>query len=110
MTEAHNAARGEVLVRLGGVDRVLRPSFEALAETEAMAGCGIVALARRFLDDSYSLRDVVAVLLPALKAGGGGEAAVGELVIESGLLRVAPACAALLAAALAPGEGVPSPL
>lgn len=106
-----SSARGEVRVALAGRDFVLRPSFAALSETETMAGCGLVALARRFIDGSYGLRDVVAVLLPALKAGGDVPSGdVGDLVLERGLLSVAPACAALLAAALGPGEAVANPL
>lgn len=111
MTMIANSHRGEVGVTLGGRRFVLRPSFAALAETEAMAGCGLVALARRFLDDSYGLRDVVAVLVPALKAAGAADGeGVGDLVIDGGLLSVAPACAALLAAALHPLPEVPNPL
>lgn len=113
MTMTANSHRGEVGVTLGGRRFVLRPSFAALAETEAMAGCGLVALARRFLDDSYGLRDVVAVLVPALKAAGAADGegeGVGDLVIDGGLLSVAPACAALLAAALHPLPEAPNPL
>jgi len=111
MTETPNRARGEVCLRLAGRDFRLRPTFAALAETETMAGCGLVVLARRFLDGSYGIRDVVAVLLPALKAGGAVmEGEVGDLVLDSGLLAVAPACAALLAAALGPGEATANPL
>ncbi|MCF4166473.1 gene transfer agent family protein [Zavarzinia compransoris] len=106
-----STARGEVRVHLAGRDFLLRPSFAALAETETMAGCGLVPLARRFVDGGYGLRDVVAVLLPALKAGGTVPAGdVGDLVLDRGLLAVAPACAALLAAALGPGEAAANPL
>lgn len=110
MSDTANPHRGEVPLALGGQVYRLRPSFTALAETEVMAGCGLVPLARRFLDGSYGLRDVVAVLVPALKAAGHDEAAVGQMVIDAGLLKAAPACAALLAAALAPGREAPNPL
>ncbi|PWR22753.1 gene transfer agent family protein [Zavarzinia aquatilis] len=110
MSDFANPHRGEVSVTLGGQVYRLRPSFAALAETEVMAGCGLVPLARRFLDGSYGLRDVVAVLVPALKAAGQGGESVGQLVIDTGFLTVAPACAALLAAALAPDREVPNPL
>lgn len=106
-----NPLRGEIALRLGGQDFILRPSFAALAESEALAGCGLVALARRFLDGSYRLNDVVAVLVPALKAAQGVPVPdVGALVLDRGLLAVAPVCAALLAAALAPEGEIPNPL
>lgn len=110
MSDFSNPHRGEVSVTLGGQAYRLRPSFGALAETEAMAGCGLVPLARRFLDGDYGLRDVVAVLVPALKAAGHGGDSVGQMVLDAGLLSAAPACAALLAAALAPDREVPNPL
>lgn len=107
---AVNPLRGEVSLRLGGQVFCLRPSFDALARTEALAGCGLVSLARRFLEGTYSLGDVVAVLVPALEAAGTAPGKVGDLVLERGLLSVAPVCAALLAAALAPEGRAPNPL
>ncbi|PWR19150.1 gene transfer agent family protein [Zavarzinia compransoris] len=109
MEPAANPARGEVVLRLGGRAFVLRPTFAALAETEEMAGCPLLALARRFLDGTYGVRDVVAVLLPALRRAG-GPAGIDDLPIGGGLLSLAPVCARLLTAALRPAGDLPNPL
>jgi len=94
---------------LGGRDFILRPSFAALAETEERAGCGLLPLARRFLDGSYGLCDVVAVLVPALRQAG-APTGIEEIMLERGLLGLAPVCARLLALALSPQGELPNPL
>lgn len=109
MTLVPAAPPGAVSLHLGGREFLLRPSFAALAETEARAGCGIVPLARRFLDGNFGLGDVVAVLVPALRLAG-GPADIDSVVIDRGVLSLAPVCARLLALALRPGEDCPNPL
>lgn len=101
----------QVPLVLGGRRFLLQPRFAALAETERRTGLGLVALARRFAEGRYGLGDAVALLHPALADEAGlDEAAFGALVVDAGLVAVAPACAGLLALALAPREGLPNPL
>jgi hypothetical protein len=103
-----NEQRGETTITLGGETYTLRPTFEALAEMEQKAGCGIIVLMRRFLKDhqggtfDFSTRDVTAVLSSAIKAGGTQVPAnLGAMIREAGLIFVANAVANFLANALA---------
>lgn len=96
-----NIQRGEVSVTLGGRDYVLRPTFAALAEIESLAGRGLVALAQRFLDRQFGLNDVLAVLGPAIKAGGAKPPEkLGDAVAAAGVLNLAGPIARFLALAL----------
>lgn len=101
----------QVALELAGRRFLLRPSFAALAETERRTGLGLVALARRFAEGRYGLGDAVALLHPAIGPEAAlAEAQFGALVLEAGLVAVAPACAALLTLALCPREALPNPL
>jgi hypothetical protein len=81
-----NKERGEIAVSLGGKDYRLRPTFQALAEIENRSGIGLVALARRFLAQDFGLNDVIAVLEPAIEAGGVKPPAdLGALVVMQGI-------------------------
>jgi Phage tail tube protein, GTA-gp10 len=96
-----NIQRGEVTVTLGGRDYVLRPTFAALAEIESLAGRGLVPLAQRFLDRQFGLADVLAVLGPAIKAGGSKPPEnLGDAVVAAGVLNLAGPIARFLAHAL----------
>jgi hypothetical protein len=63
-----NPHRGEVAVRIGARDLVLRPTFEAMAEIEATLGQGLVPLTRRVVQRDFGARDVAAVLLAGANA------------------------------------------
>ena len=106
LKEMVNPLRGEIALNFAGRDFVLRPSFNSLALTENMAECGLMVLTRRFADGSFGIKDVVAVLTPPLAAIDKSFTAeiVGKSVVAEGLINVAPACIALLAAALGGGS------
>lgn len=72
-----NGARGEVVVRLGGVDRRLCLTLGALAEIETgLEADGLAAAAERM--KALSARDLMVVLAALLRGGGEpGEAAAG---------------------------------
>lgn len=106
-----NPHRGEIeiaLVTPDGDERkfVMRPSFQALAEIESMAGVGIVPLARRFMARQWSITDATAVITAGLKAAG--EPAkyekVGEMVFRTGLSNIAKPINDFLEASLSGGE------
>jgi hypothetical protein len=81
-----NRERGEVAIVLGGTEYCLRPTFQALAEIEARAGVGLVPLARRFLEREFGLKEVLAVLGPAIEAGGAKPPAdLGDCVVRAGI-------------------------
>ena len=96
-----NSQRGEVAVTLAGTSYILRPTFAALAEIESLAGRGLVALAQRFLERQFGLADVLAVLAPAIKAGGAKPPdRLGDAVVAAGVLNLAGPIARFLAHAL----------
>jgi hypothetical protein len=96
-----NRERGEVAVSLGGKDYCLRPTFQALAEIEHRAGMGLVALAKRFLEREFGLNDVIAVLEPAIEAGGQTPPKeLGKLAAEQGIMRLGLPIAQFLVQAL----------
>ena len=103
-----NRERGEIAVTLAGGEYVLRPTFAALAEIESRAGMGLVPLAQRFLDRQFGLNDVLAVLAPAIKAGGARPPEkLGDAVVAAGVLNLAGPIARFLAHALG-GDAVAS--
>ena len=86
---------------IAGAEFTLTPSFAALAEIEQRAGMGLVALAQRFAEGRFGLADVMAVLVPAIKAGGSAvPERLGDGVVQTGIAPVAVAIARFLARAL----------
>ncbi len=64
-----NGARGEVVVRLGGVERRLCLTLGALAEIETGLGVqGLAGVAERMR--ALSARDLIVVLAALLRGGG----------------------------------------
>jgi len=98
---AQNKHRGDAVVTLGGIEYTLRPSFAALVEMESRAGIGILPLAIRFGRQEFGLSDVIAVLAPAIKAGGQEVPKnLGEMMLAGGVTNMAMVCARLLGEAL----------
>ena len=72
----HNPERGEVTVRLGGEDHVLRPTFQALCEIEAATGEKLVPLVQAFAAGRYGARDLAIVVTAGLRGAGERDAKV----------------------------------
>jgi hypothetical protein len=71
---------------------------------------GVVALAQRFAEGRFDLADVMAVLVPAIKAGGSDVPDnLGDGIVRSGIAPVAVAIARLLARALTGEAAVDTP-
>jgi len=102
-----NRLRGEVAIRLGGRDYVLRPTFQALCEIETRTGQGIVALARRTAAGDVGVTETAAIVTAGLRAAGEPAAfdTVGRLILETGLAACVPAVTAFLTAALGGDAG-----
>ena len=84
-----NGARGEVVARLGGVERRLCLTLGALAELETAFGAdGVEAFATRLARPSA--RDLMLVL-QALLRGGGAEADVAGVDFREAAAAVAAA-------------------
>lgn len=88
-------------IDLGGQSYQLRPTFKALLTLEERSGLGLITLARRFADGSFTLADAVEVLRAG--AEGAGEVLppnIGELVVTHGLAGLAAPLAQFLHLAL----------
>jgi hypothetical protein len=96
-----NSRRGEVALTLGGQRYTLCLTLGALAELEHAFGVeDLSALAGRFGSGRLTSRDLLTILVAALRGGGHalGEAEVAALPLSEGLAPVAQAVADLLLA------------
>lgn len=87
---------------IDGQRHVARLTLGALAELEdALDQSSLVALVERFESNSFSSRDVLRLLVVALRAGGMDvtETSLGNATIEGGPMGAARAAAELLARA-----------
>lgn len=95
--ERANPLRGEAVLRIGGTDRVLRPTFAALVTAEDELG-PLPALVERAGAGQLRLTEIAALFWHCLPDRGAvSREAVGEAVLAHGLA----ACAAPLRAVLA---------
>lgn len=79
-----------MMIRLGGRDYRLQPTYKALLALEEQSGTGLLTLAKRFADGSFTLADALAVLRCGLE--GAGEVVpvnLGELLVAAGLAGLA---------------------
>lgn len=96
-----NPHRGEIGVRIGGEERVMRLTLGALAELEARLDAGgLTALAERFEAGAFRANDLIALLTAGLRGGGAkvSEADVSGMDFEGGAVGAAKAATRLLAA------------
>lgn len=96
-----NKYRGEVSIKLGEREYVLRPTFEALVEIEERLGSGLVLIARRFANREFGIRDVACIIAAGIKgAGGKVPENIGELIAKAGILPYAETIVLFLTGAL----------
>ena len=67
---AANATRGEVSLELGGVEYVLRPSYEAISAFEAQTNRSLIDLARAAGDGQLKLGEAAVIVTECIKAHG----------------------------------------
>ena len=86
-----NRHRGEASLVVGGETLVLRPSFAALVAAEEELG-PLFALVEQASEGRLSLMQVAALFdhLSAERPAGITRGAIGEAVVEQGLVAVAP--------------------
>ena len=99
-----NPWAGEVAVTLDGRRHLCKLTLGALAELEAELATGtLVELVARFEGQSFSVRDVLALLVAGLRGGGwqGTAADLRTAEIAGGPVEVARVAAELLARAFA---------
>jgi len=89
------------MITLEGKTYTLRPSFAALLQLEQRTGTGLITLARKFADGSFTLAEAEAVLRAGIEgAGQSAPAELGLLLVQTGLAGVAQPLAAFLHLAL----------
>ncbi len=65
-----NKERGEVAIKLGGQNFILRPTPEAVVAIETRVGRGLVSLGQRLARDEATLEELTAVVFEGLRAAG----------------------------------------
>lgn len=88
-----NKYKGEVVIKIGEQEFVLKPSYEAIATIEETTGKSLPALMDMFSTDGGAyLKDVVAVIWGGVVGSMGDKAPslseIGELVVEHGIMQL----------------------
>jgi hypothetical protein len=93
-----NQYKGEIKGSLGDKERTFRLTFESIVSIENRTGKSILDITNSFGNNNYSMRDVVIIMHEALKGAGGTftQPAVGDMVMKTGLMKVAILCSEVL--------------
>ena len=93
-----NQYKGEITGKLGDKERTFRLTFEGIVNIENRTGKSILEITNNMAQNKYSLQDVVIVMHEALQGAGGKfiQSAVGDMVLQSGLLKIAILCSEVL--------------
>ena len=93
-----NQYKGEIKGKLGDKERTFRLTFESIVNIENRSGKSILDITNNMGQNNYSLKDVVIVMHEALQGAGGKfiQSAVGDMVMKTGLIKVAVLCSEIL--------------
>ena len=93
-----NQYKGEITGKLGDKERTFRLTFDSIVNIESRTGKSILDITNSLGLNNYSLKDVVIVMHEALQGAGGKftQPAVGDMVMKTGLMKVAVLCAQIL--------------
>jgi len=93
-----NQYKGEVKGKLGDKERTFRLTFDSIVNIENRTGKSILEITNNMAQNKYSLQDVVIVVHEGLQGAGGKfiQSAVGDMVIQTGLLKIAILCSEVL--------------
>jgi hypothetical protein len=93
-----NQYKGEVKGKLGDKERTFRLTFDSIVNIENRTGKSILEITNNMAQNKYSLQDVVIVMHEGLQGAGGKfiQSAVGDMVIQTGLLKIAILCSEVL--------------
>ena len=93
-----NQYKGEITGKLGDKERTFRLTFDSIVNIESRTGKSILDITNSLGLNNYSLKDVVIVMHEALQGAGGKftQPAVGDMVMQTGLMKVAVLCAQIL--------------
>ena len=93
-----NQYKGEITGKLGDKERIFRLTFEGIVNIESRTGKSILDITNSMGKNNYSLKDIVIVMHEALQGAGGKfiQSAVGDMVMKTGLIKVAVLCSQIL--------------
>tara|TARA_B100001094_G_C17964451_1_gene687148 strand:- start:365 stop:742 length:378 start_codon:yes stop_codon:yes gene_type:complete len=93
-----NQYKGEITGKLGDKERTFRLTFDSIVNIESRTGKSILDITNSLGLNNYSMKDVVIVMHEALTGAGGKftQSSVGDMVIKTGLMKVAVLCAQIL--------------
>jgi len=93
-----NQYKGEIKGKLGDSERTFRLTFESIVNIETRTGISILDITNSMGNNNYSMKNVVVVMHEALKGAGGKftQPAVGDMVMKTGLMKVAILCSEIL--------------
>lgn len=93
-----NQYKGEIKGKLGDKERTFRLTFDSIVNIENRTGKSILEITNSMAQNKYSLQDVVIVMHEALQGAGGkfAQSAVGDMVLQSGLLKIGILCSEVL--------------
>jgi len=93
-----NQYKGEIKGKLGDSERTFRLTFESIVNIETRTGKSILDITNSMGNNNYSMKDVVVVMHEALKGAGGKftQPAVGDMVMQNGLMKIAVLCSEIL--------------
>ena len=93
-----NQYKGEITGKLGDKERTFRLTFESIVNIESRTGKSILDITNNMGQNNYSLKDVVIVMHEALAGAGGKftQASVGDMVMKTGLIKIAVLCSQIL--------------
>ena len=93
-----NQYKGEIKGKLGDKERTFRLTFESIVNIENRTNKSIMDITNEIALQKYSLKDIVIIFNEALAGAGGKftQASVGDMVMQTGLLKAAVLCSEVL--------------
>ena len=102
-----NPLKGEIKLSLNKKEYKARLTIDALMQIEDALGQGIIKVAQRMGEGDVRIRDLVTVLLPALRGGGNDlqQTQINKIVQDAGIVESTKVVATLLATTLSDDSG-----
>jgi len=102
-----NPLKAQIDIKLGEKSYKARLTVDSIIQIEDATECGIIKLAQKMGDADIRMKDLIAVLTPALRGGGNDfqDSDVKKIVGETGIVDAAQAVAQLLTKSLTADSG-----
>ena len=104
-----NQYKGEVKAVLGKKEKTFRLTFESIVNIENNTGKSIIQLTTDMSSAKYTFNDLLIILHEGLKGAGGNiiQKAVGDMIMESGIIKASETAGIVLASAFTAEEKLP---